>query len=161
MKYWFQINVTEQKQEIDEWTISSNYNCNPSLPDDAASLLGLISKDGNLKIFDLRKPKDCIHETNIFISLELKKKRINSTNIFLRFSPLKSNVVSISGFDENVYVCEMISDKDLNLLFKHDGHKNHTFGRNLYTTDHIWYGKSIISASENKTLQCWQYVQES
>lgn len=136
----------------DLWTMASSGDNKITSTVNNAAALGLLSRMGKLVLYDIRKSETPSHSCDI-------GKICNSVPT-LKLSPDNSHVVSVSGFDDNVYIFNISHDGHLSTVFVHDGHKHHSgCVRDTSVTCHLWYRDStIISAALNKSLQCWQFI---
>ncbi|XP_049800572.1 WD repeat-containing protein 73-like isoform X1 [Schistocerca nitens] len=139
-----------------QWVLSSNYNCERGSESENQEYVGLLSNTGNITIFDIRNNRAALCNDNVFNNRKIRTSVCNS-QIHLRFSTISVNSISVSGFDDNIYVYELLKTGGLSLRFMHDGHRKTSVRKRFNTTDHLWYGKIILSASEDKSLHCWQF----
>ncbi|XP_067009099.1 WD repeat-containing protein 73 [Anabrus simplex] len=138
------------------WTVASSFLSSPH-SDDTADLtkLALVSSLGTVIIYDLRNIQEPVCKGNI-------DHNMNGSNppyllpICVKFCPTKTSTVSVSGLDENVYVCD-VTFPELKTIFVHDGHCKHRTANSTLTVSHLWYEDVIISASENTSVHCWQF----
>lgn len=76
-------------------------------------------------------------------------------NLKVKFDPNNHKIVSISGFDSNVYIFDL--SQNMKEIFKHDGHpRTEDCKKDTLVTDHLWYPKQfIMSGALNNSLNCW------
>ena len=124
-------------------------------PTTNGSNLGLLSRQGKLVIYDVKNPQTslCSHDLGgVCTENNLAVPQLN-------FSPDCSSVVSVSGFDDKVYIFNVSNGDQLKTVFVHDGHRHHRgCGEDGFVTCHLWYkNNTVISSSRNNSLQCWQF----
>ncbi|KAJ9593747.1 hypothetical protein L9F63_014720 [Diploptera punctata] len=135
----------DRRKTEDIWTMAVSAHNN-------VSRVGKISSSGKLIVHDLR------HTQVPSSSYDLGK--VSEDLPSLKFSPESCDVVSMSGFDDKVYVYDVSCGHEPNPVFVHDGHKHHSGceGDNSVTC-HTWYrDNTIISAAMNSSLHCWQFI---
>ncbi|PSN42420.1 hypothetical protein C0J52_11735 [Blattella germanica] len=127
---------------------------NTSLRNDSTKL-GILSSQGKLVIYDLRTSESPLCRADIGKVCSQEETVVPTLN----FSDDSSNI-SLSGFDDKVYVFNVSSTDQFKCTFVHDGHKQqNTSGANCFVTCHTWYKENIVlSASENNSLHCWQFI---
>nr|CAD7460736.1 unnamed protein product [Timema tahoe] len=136
------------------WTVASTYeNYFIKQSSESDSKLGLLSTHGRLLVYDTRNT-DCA-----FCDIQLEKRTQHRDEICLRFSPDSLLRLSVTGFDENVYVYEIDLPDNLKTVFTHDGHsKQKSSVGNTSVISHLWWRDDIIiSAANNNSLHCWQF----
>jgi WD40 repeat protein len=123
--------------------------------------LGLASNMGKLIIYDLRNSDVAMCEANIgkVIGIQPCTEDHNNYLPVINFSPDVGTQVSLSGFDENVYIYDVSCSEKFKTVFVHDGHLKQSSQVNCRVTSHIWYKENtVISASDNSGLHCWQFI---
>lgn len=150
------------------WTVSTSYSNKKSLAsangESSNPKLGIVSTMGKLLIYDLRNTDIATCESDIgkFIDIGSRAEDANSQPPVMNFSPDDVNRVSVSGFDENVYIYDVSCTETFKTLFVHDGHVKQSNQVNCCVTSHIWYKENIvISASDNSWLHCWQFIPDT
>ncbi|XP_069673854.1 WD repeat-containing protein 73-like [Periplaneta americana] len=149
------------------WTTRSSYERNSAYGNvgNSDSKLGLVSTFGNILICDLRNLSEPICDVDIgkIINPHPQGQEFDLQLPLLNFSPDNSGEVSLSGFDENVYIYNTSSSDKFKTIFVHDGHKRQSnSATSCHVTSHAWYRENImISASENSSLHCWQFIPNS
>ncbi|XP_024220119.1 uncharacterized protein [Halyomorpha halys] len=117
-------------------------NSNPS------NNICFLSQSGVFKTYDLRDSSKPLMKHNLNLST-------TDDNLKVKFDPNNNNIVSISGFDSNIYIFDI--SQNMKEIFKHDGHSR-TEDCKKYTsvTDHLWYPTQfIMSGALNNSLNCW------
>jgi WD40 repeat protein len=161
-------NLAESRVAREFWTVGTNY-CNKRSSSSAYGgisnpKLGIASTMGRLLIYDLRNTGVAICESDIgkITDTHSYAEDPNIRLPVMNFSPDDETRVSLSGFDENVYVYNVSCTEEFKTIFIHDGHIKQSNGMNCYVTSHTWYRENIvISASDNRWLHCWQFVPDS
>ncbi|CAG2067261.1 unnamed protein product, partial [Timema podura] len=121
------------------WTVASTYeNYFIKQSSESDSKLGLLSTHGRLLVYDTRNT-DCA-----FCDIQLEKRTQHRDEICLRFSPDSLLRLSVTGFDENVYVYEIDLPDNLKTVFTHDGHsKQKSSVGNTSVISHLWWRDDI------------------
>jgi WD40 repeat protein len=150
------------------WTVRTSYNNKESLSwassGNSNSKLGLVSTMGKLIMYDLRNTDVAVCEADIgrVIGIQPSTEDPNSCVPVISFSPDVETQVSLSGFDENVYIYDVSCTEKFKTIFVHDGHLKQSGQVNCYVTSHIWYKENtVISASDNSGLHCWQFIPDA
>lgn len=106
-----------------------------------------ISKSGLFKFYDLRNLSSPI------LKLQLPYSTAND-RLKISFNPDIEDLISISGFDDNVYLFKV---NNMSELFRHDGHsRTESCTKGSYVTDHFWYtDEYVISSALNNSINCW------
>nr|CAD7200880.1 unnamed protein product [Timema douglasi] len=136
------------------WTVASTYeNYFIKQPSESNSKLGLLSTQGRLLLYDMR------NTNSAFCDKQLEKRTQHCDEICLRFSPDSLLRLSVTGFDENVYVYEIDLPDNLKTVFTHDGHsKQKSSVGNTSVISHLWWRDNlVISAATNNSLHCWRF----
>lgn len=112
----------------------------------------MVSNQGCMKLYDTRNLQ--VPSVNVDLGI----KTLN-TSVQLRLKPSNDGSVSVSGFDGNVYVYQLLSEPEL--VFAHDGHRHvEGFNSQTTTTSHLWFphiDNLVISSASNGTIQSWQF----
>lgn len=131
------------------WAFTSSYS---SSENSTKSLIGMVSNQGCLKLYDSRNLQ--VPSVNVDLGI----KTLN-TSVQLKLKPSNDCSVSVSGFDGNVYVYQLLSEPEL--VFAHDGHRHvEGFDSQTTTTSHLWFphiDNLVISSASNGTIQSWQF----
>lgn len=145
---------------ISTWTYNSDFqkcflNKNEISSSDHNLRLFLLSSTGNLVLYDLRNFSDALssYDLNLQTKCEQFKQYLK-----LNCCPSDRNVISVSGFDGNVYVYRV--GNGLEQLFLHDGHCHvENCDKETLVSSHAWMfsssGSSIVSCALNKTVHLW------
>nr|CAD7432805.1 unnamed protein product [Timema monikensis] len=136
------------------WTVASTYeNYFIKQPSESDSKLGLLSTHGRLLLYDMR------NTDSAFCDIQLEKRTQQRDEICLRFSPDSLLRLSVTGFDENVYIYEIDLPNNLKTVFTHDGHsKQKSSVGNTSVISHLWWRDNlVISAATNNSLHCWRF----
>lgn len=123
--------------------------------------LGLVSAMGKLLIYDLRNTDIAICESDIgkFVDIGSHVEDAKIQLPVMNFSPDDVSQVSLSGFDENIYIYDVSCTGMFKTIFVHDGHARQSDQVRCCVTSHLWYKENIvISASDNCGLHCWQFI---
>ena len=126
--------------------------------------LGLASSKGKLLIYDMRNTDVavCESDTGRVIDIQPCPEDLNSCLPVLNFSPDVETQVSLSGFDGNVCIYDVSCTEKFKTIFVHDGHVKLSGEVLCSVTSHIWYKENtVISASDNGGLHCWQFVPDA
>lgn len=126
--------------------------------------LGLASSMGKLLTYDLRNTDVAVCEADIgrVIAVQSSTEDPNSRLPVLNFSPDVETQVSLSGFDGNVCIYDVSCTEKFKTIFVHDGHVKLSGEVLTGVTSHIWYKENtVISASDNGRLHCWQFVPDA
>lgn len=126
--------------------------------------LGLASSMGKLLIYDLRNTDVAVCEADIGrdIGIQPCTEDPNSCLPVLNFSPDVESQVSLSGFDGKVYIYDVSCTEKFKTIFVHDGHVKLSGEVHCGVTSHIWHKENtVISASDNGGLHCWQFVPDT
>jgi WD40 repeat protein len=150
------------------WTVSSSYSNKKSLSsandENSNPKLGLVSAMGKLLIYDLRNTGVPMCESDVgkFIDIRPHAEDPSNRPPVMNFSPDDESRVSVSGFDENVYIYDVSCTEMFKTVFVHDGHIKQSDQVSCCVTSHIWYKENIvISASDNSWLHCWQFIPDA
>jgi hypothetical protein len=150
------------------WTVSTSYGNKRSLSsayhENSNPKLGLLSALGKLLIYDLRNTDIAICESDIgkLIDVGSRVEDSKSQPPVMNFSPDDVSQVSLSGFDENVYIYDVSCTDKFKTIFVHDGHARQSDQVSCCVTSHLWYKENIvISASDNSWLHCWQFIPDA
>lgn len=158
----------ENRVRRELWTVSTSYSNKKSLSsangENSNPKLGLVSAMGKLLIYDIRNTDTAMCESDIgkFIDIGSHAENANDRPPVMNFSPDDLNRVSLSGFDENVYIYDVSCTETFKTIFVHDGHVKQSEEVSCCVTSHIWYKENIvISASDNSWLHCWQFIPDA
>jgi hypothetical protein len=150
------------------WTMRTSYSNKESLSwagsGNSNLKLGLASSKGKLLIYDMRNTDVavCESDTGRVIDIQPCPEDLNSCLPVLNFSPDVETQVSLSGFDGNVCIYDVSCTEKFKTIFVHDGHVKLSGEVLCSVTSHIWYKENtVISASDNGGLHCWQFVPDA
>ncbi|XP_023708078.1 WD repeat-containing protein 73 isoform X3 [Cryptotermes secundus] len=150
------------------WTVSTGYinktSSSSANGENSNPKLGLLSAMGKLLIYDIRNTDIAMCESDIgkFIDIASRAENANGRLPVMNFSPDDMNRVSLSGFDENVYIYDASCTETFKTIFVHDGHVRQSDQLSCCVTSHMWYKENIvISASDNCWLHCWQFIPDA
>jgi WD40 repeat protein len=159
---------TEGRVTGELWTVRTSYNSKGSLSwassGNINSKLGLASTMGKLIIYDLRNTDIAVCEADIgrVTGIQPCTDNPNSHLPVINFSPDVETQVSLSGFDEHVYIYDVSCTEKFKTIFVHDGHLKQSGQVKCCVTSHIWYKENtVISASDNSGLHCWQFIPDA
>jgi hypothetical protein len=148
--------------------VNTSYSNNKSLSsayrENSNPKLGLLSATGKLLIYDLRNTDIAMCESEIgkFIDVGSQAEEANSRPPVMNFCPDDVSRVSLSGFDENVYIYDVSCTEMFKTVFVHDGHVKLSDQASCCVTSHIWYKENIvISAADDRWLHCWQFIPDA
>lgn len=107
-----------------------------------------MSKNGKIKIFDLRNLSNSLN-------YEIQLSTMKDDQLKLRFNPDNKDVISVSGFDDSIYLYNI--KNQMTEIFRHDGHsQTELCERETIVSDHFWYDDEfVISCALNNSLNCW------
>lgn len=134
------------------YSITSSFN-RRSKENNSSMLIGVISNEGVLVIYDLRNTESPL------VAGTVSGKENNSESVLLKpelhFSP-NGRTISVSGVDGDVYVNDIQSDGKLEQVFVHDGHKR--LNRCKYTKEHLWWKNDyLISTCDQSSVHFWEF----
>ncbi|GLH01465.1 Uncharacterized protein GBIM_07607 [Gryllus bimaculatus] len=138
-----------------QWTLSSSFLSTSHIADSTdETKLGLLSTSGIISVLDTRNPQHTLScEKGKDICSRSAKRNIPK----IQFCPSKFPLLSISGFNPNIYIYDFSSENMKN-IFVHDGHHRSSSTCENITTDHVWYKNSVMSACDNLSVHCWEYT---
>lgn len=158
-------NRSESRVTRELWTVRTSYNIKKSLSaangGNSTQKLGIVSTMGKLLIYDLRNTGVAMCESDIgkVIDNQPHTEDLNIHLPVMDFCPEDETQISLSGFDENVYIYDVSCTEKFKTIFVHDGHMKQSNEVNCCVTSHTWYRENIvISASDSSWLHCWQFI---
>ncbi|XP_065204753.1 uncharacterized protein LOC135834720 isoform X1 [Planococcus citri] len=149
------------KSSVSRWVFKSTYGLKSDHPGFNNNLLYLLSTNGNYIVYDWRNLKETAHYSKHQFDCESKISR--KWDIKMAISPSNVNRFTVCGFDENVYVCELVDDK-IEVMFTHDGHpySKDEFEQNVTSVCAQWLPfvspTTLTSCADNTSLHCWQFL---
>lgn len=141
----------KNKSENERWSVSG-YDFNKSLP----NYFGIVSNGYSFCVYDKRNNSMLIEQSSSVQPVEC------NNNLRFKFNE-KESQFSLSGVDSFVYVYKL-ENTAFEHVFTHNGHcPSNSLSKII--TDHIWlslgYKEVIVSVCNNKTLNCWDFNENS
>ncbi|KAK6620482.1 hypothetical protein RUM44_006883 [Polyplax serrata] len=134
----------------EKWTISRHESSKEP------NFLGLLSNRQSVCIYDITS------NSRLARSVGNNLAKLENNGFKLKFCG-NQDLFSISGFDGNVEIYK-IDNNNLNHIFTHNGHCPGN-SKSYFVTDHIWLPinnkELVVSICNNKTLNCWEFINKS